>query len=166
MWINSKQEAVSDSGQYTDENGTTYPTGFPRQDIPGLFPVTTTEPAINVNQRKTMTGFELVEGVWCDIWEVTDFTAEEIEAARVAAVPTAVLMRQARYALLGAGMLGAVQGFLDAIPPGVDKEVASIEWLTSETVRRDNPLVAAAAASLGLTSLQLDDLFTYAATIV
>ncbi len=92
--------------------------------------------------------------------------------APTVAIPEKVKMRQARYALLYAGMLDTVQSFIDGMPDGepgsetrLAKDAAQIEWHTSEFVRRDNPLVAAAQVVLGLTDGQIDDLFVYAETI-
>jgi hypothetical protein len=75
-----------------------------------------------------------------------------------------VEMRQARLALLYSDLLVAVDSALTAMP-GVDGQAARIEWEFALTVARDNPLVVAMAAILGITSAQMDDLLTYASTI-
>jgi hypothetical protein len=74
-------------------------------------------------------------------------------------VPLSVTMRQARLALLRAGLLAAV----DAAVASQDQE-AQIEWQYAADVERSNPLFAALAAQLSLTDQQLDDLFIVAAT--
>lgn len=73
-------------------------------------------------------------------------------------VPEAVTARQARLALLGAGVLAQVDAALASIP-GIEGEAARIEWEYALEIRRDSPLIGALAPALGLTSEQVDDLF-------
>ncbi len=77
----------------------------------------------------------------------------------VVAVPEVVTMRQARLALLGAGLLAQVNTAV-ANMPGAEGDAARIEWEYAQEVRRDSPLVAALSAAFGWTGAQLDDLFT------
>lgn len=79
-------------------------------------------------------------------------------------VPQYVSMRQARLALLGAGMLSAVTAAINALP-SPQKEAAQIEWEYSQEVFRFKPLVLALAPALGLSSAQLDSLFVAAAQL-
>ena len=79
-------------------------------------------------------------------------------------VITSVEMRQARLALLEQGLLTQVNNAV-ATMPGELGNKARIEWEFSKAVRRDKPLVQVVAASLGLTSQQIDDLFALAATL-
>jgi hypothetical protein len=76
-------------------------------------------------------------------------------------VPTSVTMRQARLALLGAGLLSGVDAAIASLP-SPQKEAAQIEWGYASEVRRDNPLIGAMARALGMTEAQLDTLFTEA----
>tara|TARA_R110000823_G_scaffold225669_3_gene353432 strand:- start:3694 stop:4068 length:375 start_codon:yes stop_codon:yes gene_type:complete len=78
------------------------------------------------------------------------------------AVPQAVTMRQARLALLGAGLLPAVNAALAALPEP-QKTAAQITWEYSTEVQRGNGLVPQMAASLGMTPQQIDALFIAAA---
>ena len=73
-------------------------------------------------------------------------------------------MRQARLALLGAGLLAQVNTAV-ANMPGAEGDAARIEWEYAKEVRRDSPLVAVLSAAFGLTSAQLDDLFTEGAKL-
>ena len=82
----------------------------------------------------------------------------------VVAVPEVVTMRQARLALVGAGLLAQVNTAV-ANMPGDEGEAARIEWEYAQEVRRDSPLVAALSAAFGWTSAQLDDLFTEGAKL-
>lgn len=82
----------------------------------------------------------------------------------VVAVPEVVTMRQARLALLGAGLLAQVNTAV-ANMPGAEGDAARIEWEYAQEVRRDSPLVAALSAAFGWTGAQLDDLFTEGAKL-
>ena len=77
-------------------------------------------------------------------------------------VPKVVSMRQARLALLGAGLLAQVNTAV-ANMPGAEGDAARIEWEYAQEVRRDSPLVAALSAALGLTDETLDNLYKVAA---
>ena len=79
-------------------------------------------------------------------------------------VPEKVTMRQARLALLGAGLLPSVDAAIDSLPEPT-KSAARIEWEYSGEVWRDKALVQALAPALGLTDAQLDQLFITAATL-
>ena len=79
-------------------------------------------------------------------------------------VPQSVTMRQARLALLSAGLLAAVNAAIAAMP-GVAGEAARIEWEFAQTVERDSPLIVVVSAGLNLTAAQIDDLLTLAATL-
>lgn len=78
---------------------------------------------------------------------------------------TRVAMRQARLALLGAGLLGRVDSAIAAIPDASARAAAEIEWEYATEVRRDSPWVLQLSAALGLGAEQLDALFARAATI-
>lgn len=78
---------------------------------------------------------------------------------------TSVAMRQARLALLGAGLLGQVSSAIAAIPDATQRAAAEIEWEYATEVRRDSPWVLQLSAALGLDAEQLDALFAHAATL-
>jgi hypothetical protein len=73
---------------------------------------------------------------------------------------TVVSMRQARLALLAAGLLDDANAAVAAAG-----QAAQIEWEFSNEVRRDNALIAALAGPLGLDAAALDALFEQAATL-
>lgn len=83
---------------------------------------------------------------------------------RPVAIPVSVTMRQARLALLNAGLLSNVTTAINALP-SPEKEAAQIEWEYSQEVHRDKPFVAVLATALGLTDAQLDNLFLTASTL-
>lgn len=80
----------------------------------------------------------------------------------VVAVPEVVTMRQARLALLGAGLLAQVNTAV-ANMPGDEGEAARIEWEYAMEVRRDSRLVAGLSEILGLTDEAMDNLYRTAA---
>ena len=90
-----------------------------------------------------------------------EFTDEELLQQLEDAKPKVVTMRQARLALLQSGLLTAVE---TAIVNGTD-EAMKIEWEYATEVRRDWASLIALTTELGLTSLQLDDLFILADTL-
>ena len=80
------------------------------------------------------------------------------------AIPTVVTMRQARLALLQAGLLSLVQSAIASMESPA-KEAAEIEWEYSQEVQRNKPFVQMLGTSLGLTEEQLDNLFLLASTL-
>lgn len=96
-----------------------------------------------------------------DLWDGEVFTPAP-PAPPV--VPVAVTMRQARLALLGAGLLDDVDAAIAALP-SPQKEAAKIEWEYSQEVQRHNGFVSVLAPLLGLTEAQTDALFVQATTL-
>lgn len=76
-------------------------------------------------------------------------------------VPPSVTARQARLALLAAGLLDDVETML-ADPA---RRATQIEWEYATVVERASPLVEAIGGALGLTAAEIDDLFRVAATL-
>jgi hypothetical protein len=75
-------------------------------------------------------------------------------------IPSIVSMRQARLALLQSNLLETVN---TAINQG--SEADKITWEYATEVSRDDALVTNLSAALGLTSEQLDSLFTLASSL-
>lgn len=82
----------------------------------------------------------------------------------VVPVPEEITMRQARLALFGAGLLGAVDAAMNGLPSPT-KEVALIEWEYAATVRRKSPWIMQLGPALGLTPEQIDQLFIAGAAL-
>ena len=80
-------------------------------------------------------------------------------------VPASVTRRQARQALLLAGLLDKVEPAIAAIPDPVQRGMAAIEWADSQAFERDRPLLIALASALGLDDDALDNLFIQAAKL-
>ena len=78
--------------------------------------------------------------------------------------PQEVTMRQARLALLDAGLLSSVQPAITSLPEP-DKTKAQIEWEYSNALQRSNPFVTVLGTALGLNSEALDNLFITAAKL-
>ena len=96
--------------------------------------------------------------------EESAFIAQrQTDAARVY-IPQEVTMRQARLALLGAGLLANVEATLAALTEP-RKSAAKIEWEYSQSVQRTRGLVVDLSAALGLTPAQVDKLFIAASSL-
>lgn len=80
------------------------------------------------------------------------------------AVPASVTRRQARLALLQAGLLETVNATIAAMPSPA-KERAQIDWDDAQTFDRDNQLLVQMAGALGLNDAALDALFVAAAAL-
>ena len=89
-------------------------------------------------------------------WE----TMREDEMRARNPVPQQVTMRQARLALLSAGLLDDVEMVIAA----AGRE-AQLEWEYAAEVDRSNPAVAAVQQQESLTDAQIDDLFREAAKL-
>jgi len=91
-------------------------------------------------------------------WE--QMQADEMRAR----VPQSVTMRQARLALLAAGLLPAVNAAIASMPEP-DKTAAQITWDYASSVDRGFGMVPQLAAALGMTETQIDDLFIAASQL-
>ena len=73
-------------------------------------------------------------------------------------VPATITALQARLALAQMGALEAVEAFIEKAGGA-----AKIVWEYATVIERNSPLVEGAAAALGMTGEQMDDLFRAAA---
>lgn len=80
------------------------------------------------------------------------------------AIPASVSMRQARLALLGAGLLVQVGDAIGALDEP-HRTAARIEWEYATELRRDHPLIAMLGAALELEETAIDALFVAASQI-
>lgn len=94
---------------------------------------------------------------------VFDQARMDQHTAAIRVVPQSVTRRQARQALLLAGLLDNVQPALDAIPDATQRRLMQIEWDDSQEFHRNRPALLALAGALGLNSSQIDQLFITAA---
>jgi hypothetical protein len=88
------------------------------------------------------------------------YTPPKAPALPPAPTVTSVTPRQARLALLAAGLLDKVESAV-AAAGGATK----ITWDYATAVNRDDPMIASIGSALSLTSAQIDALFTQAAIL-
>lgn len=103
-----------------------------------------------------------IDGVLALYCEADFVQMQADEMALRDTAPKVISMRQARLALLGAGLLPGVDAAIAAMT-GTEGDAARIEWEYAQEVRRDSPLLAGMIAALGLTTEQVDGLFVAAA---
>ena len=96
-------------------------------------------------------GMVLEDGVW-------------VSAPVIIPIPQEVTMRQARLALLDAGLLSSVQTAINSLQEPA-KTKAQIEWDYSNALQRGNSFVATLGAALGLNDEALDNLFITASKL-
>lgn len=97
------------------------------------------------------------------VWVLNETKKAELDAAaRKAAVPHVVTMRQAKLALLQAGLLDEVDA---AIAAEATPKAIKIEWEYASEVQRDWVNTLGLAEMLGLSDEQLDNLFVLAASL-
>jgi hypothetical protein len=99
-------------------------------------------------------------GTWRQTW-----VQVALPPPRPAPVPQVVTMRQARLALLGAGLLDSVDAALAAIQDATERRAAQITWEYAQEVRRNDPMVITLGDAFGLTEAQKDELFVVAASL-
>ena len=97
------------------------------------------------------------EGV---VHTVAEQEAAAIEADRKSKVPTTISIRQAKLALLQAGLLDDVEAAIAQADRAIQ-----IEWEYAIEFKRDWPALLALQPILGLTDRQIDDLFVLASTL-
>ena len=105
----------------------------------------------------------------CENGVIRDATPDEIVEIEARAnqpppVPQSITMRQARLALLNAGLLDDVEAAIITMDEA-QRAQTQIEWEYAQTVERDNALVAALGPKLGLDDAAIDSLFSMAATL-
>lgn len=86
-----------------------------------------------------------------------------LEDAPVAG-PQPITMRQARLALLQAGLLSSVEAAIAALPEP-ERTAAHIEWEYATEMKRDHVLISTLAVGLGLSAEQIDNLFQAAVAL-
>lgn len=125
-----------------------------------------TVPAHDAATHKATEGAPvLVAGQWQQAWSVVPLSAQELDDARRALVPAKVTRRQARQALLIAGLLDDVQPAINAIADPMQRGLAQIEWDDAQEFDRHRPLLMQLATALGLDDEALDNLFIQAGAL-
>lgn len=103
-----------------------------------------------------------IDGV-LGVYSQADWVAMRDDEMR-ARVPVTITMRQARLALLNAGLLAQVDAAINAMP-SPQKEAARIEWEYAAEVQRNSGLVLGLGEALGLDAAGLDALFVEASKL-
>ena len=93
-------------------------------------------------------------------WLAAGNVPDPPDPAEAPPVPTEVSAAQGRLALLQADALDALEAWVAS-----QDRATQIEYAARGEWRRDWPLVATGATTLGLTEAQVDDLFRLAATL-
>ena len=137
-----------DKGYYHPERGYWQTIGEPSEDILAGYPAGTIQTPLKPGPGYT--------------WDGVQWQPPAAEDPVTATVPRVVTMRQARLALLSAGLYEQVDDAINALPEP-PRTAARIEWDYSSEVHRDKPFVQMLAGALGLTGEQLDALFIQAA---
>ena len=101
-----------------------------------------------------------IDGVLGVYWQADWETMREDEMRARNPVPQQVTMRQARLALLRAGLLD----YAEAVIAAAGRE-AMLEWEYAAEVERSNPIITLIQQQQGITDEQIDDLFREAAKL-
>lgn len=106
------------------------------------------------------------QNIRADLVAITDEAAEAILSEPLPVeVPTVLTRRQAKLALVLAGVYPNVSGAIAAIADETERLLVQVAWEDSETFERDNATLLMLANALGLTSSQIDDMFITGATL-
>lgn len=126
----------------------------------GYLPVIGSQPEFDTATHKLQgVSYEVTATQVNKVYSVVEKTAEDLLAEAKALVPTSVTPRQARIALLRAGMLDAVN---QAVTSNAEW---AITWEFATEVKRDDPMIAAVQELLGKTELEIDQLFIEASKL-
>jgi len=105
-----------------------------------------------------------------DGYAVPAKTAEEIEAAELAAIPI-IAAWQAKAALAltehpdGGNYLQAAEAALASLPSGVEKIVAMSKWQNNSNFNIREPIIQQLAGAIGISETQLKQLFQLGASL-
>lgn len=98
-----------------------------------------------------------------------ELTSEEVDAilnpAQEVHLPTTVSRAQGKASLIRAGLWEGVADYVDSISDPVEKAIAEVALNDTTHWERSSPFLNDAAASLGLSDEQLDQLFIDASKI-
>jgi len=166
MWINPSNQIVfkTHSEIRSAFNNVSFPSDISEDDIAfvGLLPVAQTQvPAYDsLTEKVTEIPPTLIDGEWTQQWQVQTLSPTEADAAYQASIPKVVTIRQAKLALLQAGLLDDIEAAMTQAD-----RATQVEWEYATEFRRDWPALLAMQPLLGLTDTQVDDLFKLAATL-
>jgi hypothetical protein len=122
-------------------------------------PVDVPKTALSQNVVEGTPVFE--NGVWVQSWVVSQSSPEDIATRQfemrrhMSATPL-----QIRRALRRVGLLDSVTAFVSSASPEISEA-----WEYATRIERDDPLLIACAATLGVTDTEIDEIFFLAATL-
>lgn len=90
---------------------------------------------------------------------------EYLQAIYKASIPTQVTMRQARLALLQAGLLDDIELAINNLENETVKRAVQIEWEYAQDIRRDWQALITITEAIDMTEEQLDELFLAASKL-
>lgn len=140
-------------GSLKQENpGTSFPSEMPERLLAeyGVYPVAeTAPPATSIFESAREIAPAFIDGEWRQQWEIVP-----------APVPQVITPRQCRILLLQQGLLPQVEAMVAA-----GDDATRITWEYAVEFQRNDPLLLAMAAGLGLTEQQLDEFFMAASQL-
>ena len=108
------------------------------------------------NQQVVQRSPQFLDGQWREVYELVDVPPQ---------VPQQITRAQGKAALITVGLWGAVTAHVAAIPDAKERALAEVALHDTLNWQRSSPFLNEAAAGLGMTSSQLDDLFILASGI-
>lgn len=97
--------------------------------------------------------------------DLTEQQIQEYEQSQNTIVPDKVTPLQARKALLAVGLLDTIESAIEAISDPEQKRLTRMSWEFATAIYRNDPLISSMAATMGMTSQQIDQLFIDASKI-
>jgi hypothetical protein len=105
------------------------------------------------------------QNIRADLVAITDEAALAILNVPPVEVPLALTRKQAKQALVLAGLYTNVEVAIASISDETERLLVQVAWEDSETFERNNSTLLMLANALGLTSEQLDQMFITGATL-
>ena len=108
-------------------------------------------------------GWDITDTTASRIWQVLDKAAPDASVVRVApsSVPEEVPLWAFRAVLTIMGIAPQVDALIGSLDEPA-KTVAQVQWEFGNYILRNHPLIAALGSQLGLSSAQIDAVFTQA----
>jgi len=114
-------------------------------------------------QELVQIGWDIAESTASRVWQVLDKAAPDAAVVRVApsSVPDEVPLWAFRAVLTIMGIATQVDALIGSLDEPA-KTVAHVQWEFGNYIVRNHPLIAALGSQLGLSSAQIDAVFTQA----
>jgi len=120
-------------------------------------------PQYNANTHKLSIDWVLIDDIVTK--EVIEMTAQEVYDYADSLIPLVCTPKQLRIALMLSGISSqSVEDIINGLPESEDKEIVKISWHHAIDFERKNPLLIMMAQLIGLTEIQIKDIFVLAVT--